>query len=103
MPSKSETLQSLKAELESVDATIEKYTKVRHALIEVIKFLGNEQLQDLLSDGEEPASETDAEETAEAMEDMEEEAEHVPQESLPALPQDGIEAVRKALAARNQM
>jgi predicted CopG family antitoxin len=100
MPNKSETLQALKAELESVDATIEKYTKVRHALIEVIKFLGNEQLQDLLSDGGEPSSDADAEETAET---MEEETEHIPQESLPALPQDGIEAVRKALAARNQM
>jgi hypothetical protein len=98
MPSKSETLQALKAELESVNATIEKYSKVRSALIEVIKFLGNEQLQDLLSHSEETAPEAlEDDSTAEG------DGSQTTQESLPALPQDGIEAVRKALAARNQM
>ena len=94
MPSKSETLQSLKAELESVNAAIEKYTKVRAALIEVITFLGNEELQDLLNETEE------AEESSAQAAKGDGSSE---KPTLPALPQDGIEAVRKALAARNQM
>jgi len=101
MNSKSETLRALKVELESVDATIEKYSKVRSSLIEVIKFLGNEQLQDLLSDAEE-ASQNKAETDAEAA-TAKGDGSQPSQETLPALPQEGIEAVRKALAARDQV
>lgn len=98
MNSKSETLHALKAELESVNATIEKYSKVRGALIEVIKFLGNEELQDLLSDAEEASlDEVEAKNVA-----AEGDGSQPSQETLPALPQEGIEAVRKALAARDQ-
>lgn len=90
--SKSQTLQSLKAELENVNAAIEKYQKVRTSLIDVITFLGNEELEGLMS-------------KAGAVEKEEPEAEETHGDgtsALPAVPQDGIEAVRKALAARNR-
>lgn len=89
MANKSNTVQSLRAELESVDTAIEKYTRVRKALVEVITFMGNEELHDLMG-------------TPNKAEHEEEESKDGKEKGLPSLPQDGIEAVRKALAARNQ-
>lgn len=97
MSGKSDTLQSLKAELEAVNATIAKYQKVRAALIEVITFLGNEELQALTKIPAEATAEADEPVEATASEEEGDGA-----AGLPALPTDGIEAVRKALAARNR-
>ena len=88
MSSKSNTLQGLKAELEHVDAAIAKYSRVRKALVEVISYLGNEEVHDLINQANEQAEEEDE------VVDYSQPA--------PALPKDGIEAVRKALAARSQ-
>lgn len=90
MAAKSDTLQDLKEQLESVEATIEEYQRVRTSLVDVISFLGNQGLQDLTRASHEEKQPANGQpEPARAS-------------NVPAIPQDGIDAVRKALAARSQ-
>lgn len=89
MAAKSDTLQDLKDQLESIEAMIEEYQRVRSSLIDVISFLGNQGLQDLVR-----GTRTESAPNGQVEQDR--------PSSMPAIPQEGIDAVRKALAARSQ-
>ena len=89
MAAKSDTLQDLKDQLETVESMIEEYQRVRSSLIDVISFLGNQGLQDF-------ARAARAENAPNGQPEQDRPS------AMPAIPQEGIDAVRKALAARSQ-
>lgn len=90
------TIRSLQAEIANVDARIERFTRARNALIEVITYL--DEVETRLGPGDGPGSSADTEAEGGAGSDT---PSRKPS-SLPALPRERLEAVRVALAAQEK-
>lgn len=99
MPSKTDTLRDLKAELATVDAMIRKFTKARSALTEVIQFLGDEQLRELPHIAE--STSTESEDSDVEME-IGGDGSPSPDKSPGPLQREDIDAFRKQLVADKQ-
>lgn len=96
MTRKKNTIQSLEAELATLEATIEKFTRARGALIEVITYLGEDEQRGAPSYDRSSSTNAEAEEATGSNDGATE------LEALPPLPREGFAAIRNALAVREQ-